>query len=96
MKSFEMRYGLGGGFGGIDDNEWVPCFSLKLEEAIEEAYEAAVEEYHSYDGLHGLDTYDSIKEKNPDWDDDEIYQELNEIIENWIDYEVREVIEDKS
>lgn len=90
MAQFEVRYGLGGGFGGYGD--WEPCFSCKnIEEALEFARECAVQEYESYGGMHGLITEEEIAEENPDWDDEAIMDAVREDMESWIMYDAREV-----
>ena len=88
---YDLYAGLGGRFGGANlifkgveyDN---------IEEATKAAYEYAVEEYQSYEGYHGLTSYNDIKENPKDYgldkypepeDVDEVYTEE---VENWIEY----------
>lgn len=95
---YNIYAGLGGGFGGaslIKTEE----FGSK-EEAIEYARDCAVDEYYSYDGMHGLLNIDSILEdcesfgmttedfEEMDESDRERWAEevLEEDIESWIDY----------
>lgn len=86
---FEMRYALGGRFAGCDKAEWEDCFSKAYDDAVTEAYQMACEKYDNYDGMHGLDSKESIKEENPDWCDDEVSEEYKECRESWLEYEVR-------
>lgn len=87
---FEIRYGLGGGFGGAGD--WEPCEGVDtLDEAVDCAYEQACQEYDSYEGMHGLGSFDEIQEENPDWDEEEVEEQWRENREGWLDYEAREV-----
>ena len=87
---FEMRYALGGGFGGCKQAEWEDCFSKTYDDAVTESYQMACEEYDSYGGAHGLDSEESIREENPDWGDDEVSEEYKDCRESWLEYEVRE------
>lgn len=89
MPIFEIKYGLGGGFGGMGN--WEKVSAKDIDEAYRIAYEAACEEYESYDGLHGLMSIDDIKATHPDWDDDEIEDEWQEQRDSWIEYTAREV-----
>ena len=62
---WQMRYGLGGGFGGCKNKDWEDLPGVdKEEQANEIAYEAACEEYESYEGLHGLRTISEIAEED--------------------------------
>lgn len=88
MKTFEICYGLGGGFGGCGD--WQEFDAENVEDAETEAYEAACETYYSYGGMHGLANREELAEEEPDWDDVDIEDEINEDMESWIDYEARE------
>ena len=95
MAQYNIYAGLGGSFGGAT-YQYTSEFE-DLNEALDEAYTKAVEIYDSYEGLHGLLTYDNALEEaknqiNEDPDSegldleefaDEIY---NEYVESWIDY----------
>jgi hypothetical protein len=87
--AFEIRYGLGGGFGGA--GEWVPSNASTIEEANDEAYELAKEEYDGFAGSHGLRTVVQIREEEG-LDEEEAEEEYNEERDGWLDYEAREVI----
>lgn len=94
---FYIKYGLGGGFGGANweedrkGNRIVHEFKNK-KDAERYAYQMAIEEYQSYEGLHGLRTIDDIiEEEGVDFDEAEsIY---NDEMESWLDYGVEEVKE---
>jgi len=88
MSKYEIRHGLGGGFGGA--GEWEDAYATTQDDAEKEAYECAIEDYALYEGMYGLDDTASIEEENPDWDEDEIWQEYIELRESWLDYEARE------
>ena len=90
MKKFEIRYGLGGGFGGAGD--WEEIEADSLDDAINQAYEYACQEYDQYDGLHGLLTINDIMEEEG-CDYDYAEQVWMDDRESWIEYEAREVQE---
>jgi hypothetical protein len=85
--TFEIRYGLGGGFGGMGD--WEDAYAKTLEEAELEAYERACELYESYEGMYGLRTAEEIMEED-DCSEDEAIMTYEEERESWLDYDVRE------
>ena len=88
MAKFEVRYGLGGGFGG--PGEWEEVEETSLDNAEKYAYECACEEYDSYGGLHGLDDIESIiEEEECSEEDAEIIWRENR--ESWLAYEAREI-----
>lgn len=88
---YNLYAGLNGGFGGAN-LVFKGAEYNDIEEATEAAYEYAVEEYQSYEGYHGLTSYNDIKEnpedygldKDPEAEDiDEVYTEE---VESWIEY----------
>ena len=104
MPYFKIYHGLGGGFGGAnyDYTDEFPSLS----EAEQTAYQHAIEDYQSYEGMHGLLDYDEcyqerldafIDEYGEDLSDDN-YAEIADLadddyqqeIESWIDYYVVE------
>lgn len=89
MKKFEIRYGLGGGFGGCGD--WEESNAKNEEDAYAHAHEMAIEEYEMYEGMHGLENTCTIAEENPDWDEDEVWDEYVECRESWLNYEIKEI-----
>lgn len=91
MPWFKIYAGLGGGFGGANymgtyeyDNE---------EEAYEDAYRLAEEEYQSYEGCHGLMDWYECKEDLAESfgyepSDEDVNDHYREEIESWISYNV--------
>jgi hypothetical protein len=85
LKRWKIYSGLGGGFGGA---QYVETFSGSEAEAEKVAYNRAIEEYESYEGLHGLRTSDQIEEEDG-VDADEAERIYEEERESWLDYYVR-------
>ena len=86
--TYQIRYGLGGGFGGCKNKEWEDTDAKTEEQASDEAYGLACEEYDSYGGMHGLRTVNSIMEEDG-VDEKEAESILEEEYDSWVDYEVR-------
>jgi len=85
---YQIRFGLSGGFGGA--GEWEDSSATTERDAMNEAYEAACQEYDSYAGLHGLRSVEQIMEED-DVDAEyaeEVYQQERE---DWIEYKIRTV-----
>jgi len=85
---FQIRYGLGGGFGGCGD--WEDTDAKNYAQAEDYAYEKACEDYESYVGLHGLRTLEEIMEEE-DVDEEVAQEESDQERESWINFEVREI-----
>lgn len=97
MKYFKITYSCGCG----ENEDYIEA--QHLDEAWHIAYEAAVEDYHSYEGYHGVRDIDQIAEElfgDEDFDDfteytDEQWAEAEaayeEAIENEIDYSAEEI-----
>ena len=91
---YKIYAGLGGGFGGATYIE-TAVFS-SLEEAKNAAYEYALQEYESMEGMYGLRSYEQILEEliyEYGEDDisslkDEAEQILQDEMESWLDYHV--------
>lgn len=79
-----IGYGLGGGFGGIRNHETIQANSQ--EEANEEAYYSACQEYESYAGSNGLRDVDQIMEEDEIEDYDEALEVYEQERESWLDY----------
>lgn len=95
MAKFKLFAGMGGSFGGAQ-----PCGVYEydnLQQAEEAAYELAVEEYQSYEGLHGIPSYEDVRNDyietygDEDPDEDLIQEYYEEEMSNWIVYYAREV-----
>jgi hypothetical protein len=84
-KKWKIYAGLAGGFGGAN---FIRTFTGTQEQAEKEAYYAAIEEYESYEGLHGLRTVDEIMEEDG-LEYDEAMEVYNDERESWLDYYVK-------
>lgn len=96
MAQYKVYAGLGGGFGGAKYIETVEAASE--EEAADIAYECAVEEYESYEGLHGLVSYGDVIDNPEEYGLDEdcqneeyLWEAYEEERSTWLDYYVKEV-----
>lgn len=98
-----MKYaifaGLNGGFGGATF-QYVDDFDSE-EEALKAAYDKAVEEYESYEGLHGLPSWEDVRDELRDsygLDEEPSDDDINEVYldyrNNWLDYKVEKVVRD--
>ena len=84
LRIFKIYSGLGGGFGGAD---FQGEYEFPNEDkANEYAYECACMDYEGYDGMHGLDSCDTIQEENPDWSEEEVMDAWREQRESWLEY----------
>lgn len=90
MKRFAIRYGLGGGFGGLRMTPEV-CEFEDQDDADKYAWEMAVQEYESYGGMHGLTTMEEVMEDRGITDEEEGWEEYLEDIESWLCYEAVEL-----
>ena len=96
MKKFRIFAGLE---GGLDGPSYVKtCLYKNKEDAEQDAYQYAIEEYESYAGLHGIRSLNDIaEEEDLDLDDERDLREAEEIynedLESWIDFYVEEVKE---
>lgn len=90
MPRYKLTYGLGGGMNTIESH--VEDFNTQ-EQADEQAYQLAVDDYESYAGMHGLMDYDeALAEAEGDEDDaQDIY---NESREGWLEYHAELVPDD--
>jgi hypothetical protein len=86
---YEIKYALGGGFGGIKNKDWEEIEAESLKEANEKAYGRACEEYESYVGGNGLRSVAEIIEQDG-VDEEEAEIMFNEERDSWLDYCARE------
>ena len=91
MAWFKIYAGMGGGFGGATYYGTYDCCSE--DEAMSIAYSRAVEEYQSYEGYHGILSWDDCLEAwEESWGTDHTESDINayyqEEIESWISYYV--------
>lgn len=96
MSRFYLYAGLSGGFGGAHYNQSIEAEDI--DEACKFAYDLAVEEYQSYEGCHGImswdDCYEDAVESNFIDKETMTEKEINEYIddmyqdqiESWIEY----------
>jgi hypothetical protein len=99
MKYFKIEYGCGCGM----TEEYVELETQK--EADDYAYEKAVEDYETYEGLHGIRTMHEIAEEDFDIDLDDIdydsgdYMDIQmayrDEIESSISYSAEEISEEE-
>lgn len=98
--TYKIYAGLGGGFGGAKYIETIE--NISEEEASYIAWEYAVQEYESYDGLHGLQSWSDcieeaegyfgeINDDNQSEFDDLVKEIYNEAMESWLHYYVEKV-----
>jgi hypothetical protein len=87
---FKIKYGLGGGFGGCDNMEWEYIDADNLNEALDEAYDNACNEYEMYNGMHGLRSVDDIMEEE-DCDEDTAEEIWTEERESWLSYRAEQI-----
>lgn len=98
MKQYNIYAGLGGSFGGAQ-YQFTGLYENE-DEAVEDAFQAACEDYDQYVGTHGLPGWEDAVEaycndqgidlEDFDEDDDEVLQEAEEYYsearESWIEY----------
>lgn len=93
MAWYKIYAGLGGGFGGahFQSTEEFP----NENQACSYAYKVAVTEYKSYEGYHGILSWEDCQEDlndsfpDMDFDDEDVDNHYQEEIESWIEYYVR-------
>ena len=92
MAWYKIYAGLGGGFGGARYQGTFECDSE--DDALEDAFRMAREEYESYEGYHGILDWEECKQDCIDsgWDsdDDTVNERYEEEVEGWISYYVKE------
>lgn len=102
MKKFKIYAGLGGSFGGAEYHETVEAENER--EALNYAYQVATEEYQSYEGYHGIMSWEECEEDLcesgmlEDLTENEYEDTVNahylDEIESWIDYYVIETTDE--
>lgn len=88
MAKFEIRYALGGGFGGVKNEDWEEIEADNLDQAEKIAWELACEVYNSYEGLYGLRTINKIMEED-ECSEKEAKEIWIEERESWLSYEAK-------
>lgn len=93
-KEYWLFGGMGGGFGGPNYLGSAECSNE--EEASDEAYHLAREEYESYAGMHGVLSREEVEaDLIANWgeaDESEVDEAYDEEIESWISYFAVEAI----
>ena len=93
----EKYYKIGYGCGCGDNEDYI--MAMSLESANEIAYEAAIEDYEMYEGLHGIRGVEDIAEEDydigfgeiPDELYEQIYQDYLDERESQLDYWAEEI-----
>nr|DAE51852.1 MAG TPA: putative sugar kinase, PSI-II, Sugar Kinase, Clostridium [Bacteriophage sp.] len=93
---YNIYAGLGGSFGGA---QYVGTIrNATAEEALEYAYDIAVEKYEDYTFYDGVHSYSEVEEKmlkeDPECSAEDIDIAYEEEMKNWIDYYVEPTEED--
>lgn len=105
MKQYNIYAGLGGSFGGANYQYTTLCETE--DEALDEAYKCACEEYEQYEGLYELPSWEDAtreyceelgisQEELKDTDEESLAIEeyYNETRENWLAYHIVPTEED--
>lgn len=87
---YKIYAGLGGGFGGAT-YQMTEDYAT-IDEALEDTYNLSVEEYQSYEGMHGVmsweDRREDLEESGFDYDDESVDSRYQEELESWLSYYV--------
>lgn len=85
---FKIYAGLGGSFGGAAYQMTEDYASM--DEALADAYNLAVEEYQSYEGMYGIMSWEDCREdlegSGFDYDDEDVDNRYQEELESWLSY----------
>lgn len=93
MAKYRVRGWLGGGFGGCESVDWEEVVCKNESQAMNIAWQNAVEAYETYEGSNGLRTVDDILEEE-DVDIDEANSIYFDERESWLDYECEEITDE--
>ncbi len=88
---FKIKYGLGGGFGGANNEEIIEAENQADADKI--AYEACCEHYEVYVGMYGLRDIPQIIEED-EVSEDKAFEIFNDERESWLDYYAEPYIEE--
>lgn len=96
---YKIYAGLGGSFGGAT-YQYTEDFDTE-EEALDVAYDCAVQEYESYEGLYGLPSWEDVRDElsevyglDEEPSEDDIREVYLDHRDNWLDYKVERVVRD--
>lgn len=95
MPWFKIYAGMGGSFGGAQYHGTYEYDDVN--EAADDAYHMAEEEYQSYEGYHGImswqDCYEDLLESyGEEPEEEDVDMHYREEIESWISWEVKPAI----
>ena len=86
-----MKYRIYAGLGGRATYQMTEDYT-SIDEALEDAYNLSVEEYQSYEGCHGImsweDCREDLEESGFDYDDEAVDDRYQEELESWLSYYV--------
>lgn len=92
LQKYDLYTGMGGSFGGARYNGTYEYNSE--EEALQDAYNLALEEYQGFEGSHGILSWEECREdlinsfgEIPD--DEDVDLHYTEYVERWIVYYVK-------
>lgn len=92
MGKYQIFSGMSGGFGGA---QYQGTYDFKtFTEAEDYAFDLTLEIYASYEGCHGIlswnDCRNDLIDSFPDteWDDEDVDNRYQEELESWIEYYV--------
>ena len=91
MPKFKISWGLGGGFGGAENEDIIEA--PHEDAAMLEAWANACEEYDSMAGMHGLRSVEEIMEEEG-FNEFDAQMTYTDERESWLDYFAEEVIEE--
>lgn len=93
FKQFWAFGGMGGGFGGPHFLGTIEGKSIDDPEVQSDAYQLVVDEYESYAGLHGIQSWDDVKadleasaEEGDEITDEDVQDAYNGEISSWTSY----------
>lgn len=82
-----MKYRIYAGLGGGATYQITEDYT-SIDEALEDAYNLSVEEYQSYEGCHGIMSWEDLEESGFDYDDEAVDDRYQEELESWLSYYV--------
>lgn len=100
FKQFWVFGGMGGGFGGPHFLGTVEGESIDDPDVQSDAYQLVVDEYESYAGLHGIQSWDDVRadleasaDEGDEITDEDVQDAYNEEIASWTSYWVIPAVE---
>lgn len=100
FKQFWVFGGMGGGFGGPHFLGTIEGESIDDPDVQSDAYQLVVDEYESYAGLHGIQSWDDVRadleasaDEGDEITDEDVQDAYNEEIASWTSYWVIPAVE---